>query len=599
MVYCEIENNKDEAGKEVPCLKGKQRPEENKQRKVLPISMDAGFFFERAVSSLDRHHYDKALKYFRKAVEYEPDNPVNHCNMAGILSEMGDYAASNAALSVVLDEIDPSMTECYFYMANNYANMEMFEEAEDALITYLEQDPNGQFLLEAEEMMDLLQYELNRPTQVKSIKAMEGAFEHDKARELLEEGKFTQAVQMLEDIVENNPDFLAARNNLALGYYYLGLFPKALDTIHDVLEREPGNLHGLCNLAILYQHAGETARLIELAVRLSKIVPFHQEHVFKLATTMGILGQHGAAYSHFSRLLKNEDMKYDPSLSHYAAVAAYNTGNYEAANRLWHQVKRLDPESEIADFYIDRLEQINAGAEESASSHPVSYQYHLPFEEQFKLWQNEQEGIPSEIRENPLVRSSFFWALRHGDSKTKLQVIQAFGLIADLEVEEALKAFLLEPEEDPYLKDAALFVLRYLGVKKPLPVCSGDTTTIVDPSLVSTKLPVWKREWQEVIDLAMQHIKLSSDLSQQLDLETLWAEFLSLLYPNTPSITHIEGWAAALEYLIAKMHRHPVSYEAVAERYGISASTVRRYTSRIDEVCRVKEKMETIFPSVQ
>ncbi|MNZ62988.1 hypothetical protein D3C78_811250 [compost metagenome] len=377
------------------------------------------------------------------------------------------------------------------------------------------------------------------------------------------------------------------------------MFPKALDTIHDVLEREPGNLHGLCNLAILYQHAGETARLIELAVRLSKIVPFHQEHVFKLATTMGILGQHGAAYSHFSRLLKNEDMKYDPSLSHYAAVAAYNTGNYEAANRLWHQVKRLDPESEIADFYIDRLEQINAGAEESASSHPVSYQYHLPFEEQFKLWQNEQEGIPSEIRENPLVRSSFFWALRHGDSKTKLQVIQAFGLIADLEVEEALKAFLLEPEEDPYLKDAALFVLRYLGVKKPLPVCSGDTTTIVDPSLVSTKLPVWKREWQEVIDLAMQHIKLSSDLSQQLDLETLWAEFLSLLYPNTPSITHIEGWAAALEYLIAKMHRHPVSYEAVAERYGISASTVRRYTSRIDEVCRVKEKMETIFPSVQ
>ncbi|MNO53388.1 Tetratricopeptide repeat protein [compost metagenome] len=178
-------------------MKEKQQPEENIQRKVLPISMDAGFFFERAVSSLDRRHYDKALKYFRKAVEYEPNNPVNHCNMAGILSEMGNYEASNAALAVILEEIDPTMTECYFYMANNYANMDMFEEAEEALITYLEQDSNGQFLLEAEEMMDLLQYELDRPTPIKSIKVMEGVVEHDKARELLEEGKFTQAVKLL------------------------------------------------------------------------------------------------------------------------------------------------------------------------------------------------------------------------------------------------------------------------------------------------------------------------------------------------------------------------------------------------------------------
>lgn len=575
-------------------MKEKIDPEENTQGKVLPISLDAGFFFERAVSSLDRHHYDKALKYFRKAVEYEPNNPVNHCNMAGILSEMGDYKASNDALSVILEDIDPSMTECYFYMANNYANMDMFEEAEIALITYLEQDLNGQFLLEAQEMMDLLQYELDRPTQVKSIRAMEGVVEHDKARELLEEGKFTQAVGMLEDIVEKIPDFQAARNNLALAYYYLGLFPKALDTIHVVLENEPGNLHGLCNLAIMYQHAGERDRLRDLTDRLSKIVPFHQEHVFKLATTMGILGKHEVAYEHFRRLLNNEEMKYDPSLFYYTAVAAYNSGNYESAGRLLQQVKRLDPDSEIAGFYLHRLEQINAGAK----AFPISYQYHLPFEEQFKQWEQE-DGIPSDIRENPLVRSSFFWALRHGDSKTKLQVIQVFGLIADSEVEEALKSFLLEPEEDPYLKDAALFVLRSLGVKKPLPVCLGETTTIVDPSRVTSELPVWKSEWQDVIDLAMKRMNRNFDLKLRIDLEVLWAEFLTSLYPNTPTITHIEGWAAALEYLTAKIHRHPVTYDDVAEHYGISASTVRRYTNRIDEVCDVKEKMESRMPSVQ
>ncbi|GIQ65616.1 hypothetical protein PACILC2_41840 [Paenibacillus cisolokensis] len=52
-------------------------------------------------------------------------------------------------------------------MANNYANMERYEEAEDALVRYLEKDEEGQFLEEAEEMMELLHYELERPTKLK------------------------------------------------------------------------------------------------------------------------------------------------------------------------------------------------------------------------------------------------------------------------------------------------------------------------------------------------------------------------------------------------------------------------------------------------
>ncbi len=70
-------------------MKGKLLRAEGDLANIIPIHLDASFFFERAVRSLDRNHVDKALKYFRKAVEYEPENPVNHCNMAGILSEKG------------------------------------------------------------------------------------------------------------------------------------------------------------------------------------------------------------------------------------------------------------------------------------------------------------------------------------------------------------------------------------------------------------------------------------------------------------------------------------------------------------------------------
>ncbi|WP_425464235.1 tetratricopeptide repeat protein [Paenibacillus zeisoli] len=575
-------------------MKEKKQHNGGVPRKVVPIRMDAGFFFERAVSSLDRYHYDKALKYFRKAVEYEPENPVNHCNMAGILSEMGDYEGSNAVLSSILEKVDPSMTECYFYLANNYANMEQFEAAEEALVTYLEQDVSGQFLTEAEEMMELLHYELERPMKLSSIKSREGMVEHESARALLEEGKFTQAVKLLEEILSKNPDFLAARNNLALAYYYLGLFNKAQGTIDDVLEREPGNLHGLCNLAIFYQHQGDEKVLAELTSQLRNIVPFHQEHVFKLATTMGILGEHESAYGHFKRLIKDDDLNFDPCLFHYAAVASYNTGRYAEARKYWQQVQKLDPATEIPRFYLNRLEALR----EDGEQFQVSYHYHLPFEEQFKLWEKQDTGIPTGLKEDPLIRSSFFWALRHGDARTKLQVIQAFGSIGDVEVIEALRAFLMEPEEEKYLKNIALFVLRSLGLKESIPVRDQNGTTMADPQVISSELPVWEERWQAVIDTAAQNMGKRYNLLQQYDLEILWVEFLTRQYPKTPVITTVAGWAAALEYLTAKMHRRAITYEEVAHRYGVSVSTASKYARRVDEVCGIKEKMNVIFPSV-
>lgn len=560
---------------------------------VIPIQLDATFFFERAVRSLDRYHYDKALKYFRRAVEYEPDNPVNHCNMAGILSEMGNYEESNGILQWIVDELDPTMTECHFYMANNYANMERYEPAEEALIRYLESDEEGQFLDEAEEMMELLQYELERPTKPVSVKAREGFAEHDQARALLEEGKFTEAVRILERMVEKHPDFLAARNNLALAYYYMGMFDKAMGTIADVLELEPGNLHALCNLAIFHQREGDRESLEPLLGLLKRTVPFHQEHVFKLATTMGILGEHETAYRHFQRLLRDSSLQQDPCLYHYTAVAASNIGRLHEAQRLWQQAGKLDPESRVPRYYLEQLERMRAFGEPAAAS----YHYHLPFEEQFKLWEKSPGGMPDHLKRDPLVRSSFFWALRHGDRQTKLQVIQALGLIGDGEVKDALRAFLLEPGEDDYLKRIAIFVLRTLGVHESLQAVLDGETTSVEPGRVPSRLPVWHEKWQAVVEAALSRMGKHYDMVQQYDLLTLWVEFLSRLYPDVPKVTRVEGWAAALEYLTAKMHRRAISYHEVSLRYGVSIATASKYAKWIDEVCGIREKMKSIFPT--
>lgn len=558
---------------------------------VISIEMNANFFFDRAVRSLDRFQYDKALKYFRKAVEYEPDNPVNHCNMAGILSETGDYKASNDVLAHILEQVDPLMTECYFYMANNYANMEQFEKAEEALVTYLEEDPSGQFLDEAEEMMELLHYELNRPAKLNRIKSREGVVEHEHARALLEEGKFAQAVKLLEEIVKDNPDFLAARNNLALAYYYMGRFDTAKRTIGEVLDQEPGNLHGLCNLAIFFQHEGNQEQRDRLMDMLTVTVPFHQEHVFKLATTMGILGQHEIAYGHFRRLLKDEEFSGDPSLYHYTAVAACNSGYYDRAEKYWRQALKLDGDSVIPDFYLAQLQKRK---ETGTKQMKVSYHYHLPFEEQFKRWEHDGDKLTEEAKQNPLIRSSFFWALRHGDPHTKLQVIRTLELIADEEVQHALQSFLQEPGEDAELKDAARLVLQQMeAASNRLKERREDRD--ISSSKTREVLPDWLPSWKAVLEKAEQTMDMRVDAFWKKEMENLWSEFLSRLYPDIPNIRNVEGWAAALEYLTAKKRGRTLTYEQVAVRYGISPSTVSRYARQMDSVCETKAQPDDNF----
>ena len=559
---------------------------------VIPITLDANFFFERAVRSLDRFQYDKALKNFRKAVEYEPNNPVNHCNVAGIFSEMGNYEASNDILAHVLENIDSSLTECHFYMANNYANMDNFEEAERSLVKYLEEDVNGDFLTESEELMELLNYELDRPAPLHRIRSREGVVEHDRARALLEEGKFTEAVELLKEIVKNTPDFLAAHNNLALAYFYMGRFVKAKESIERVLDLAPGDLHALCNLAIFLQYEGAKESLERLLRMLEATIPFHQEHVFKLATTMGILGRHRIAYGHFRRLLKNEEVGGDAGLYHYCAAAASNSGLYDEAQRCWRQVSKLDPESVVPRFYLAQLEQ---AVKENLPVPPVSYNYQLPFQEQLKLWKDNKGSFAEEVRSNPLIRSSFFWALRYGDSNTKMQVTQALRWIEDAEMAEVLRALVEEqPVQEDKLQEAALFSLQRLTGK--------DTKT--EPLLGDEQIPTahlkvqpeWKEDWQRIIDQTVGMMDRRYDSAQKKVAELLWKQFVGNLYPDVPFIRYADGWCAALEYLTAKLHNRPITYREVAQRYGVSPSMVSRYVRRMDEECDLKEIMTESFP---
>ncbi len=63
-------------------------------------------------------------------------------------------------------------------------------------------------------------------------------FLQEKARRLMESGDFKTAVELLESIIVDYPEFWAAYNNLALAYFYIGENEQASELLHEVLRTE-------------------------------------------------------------------------------------------------------------------------------------------------------------------------------------------------------------------------------------------------------------------------------------------------------------------------------------------------------------------------
>lgn len=554
--------------------------------KVVPLRLDASFYFERAIRSIECRHYDKALKYFRFGIEKEPDNPINHCNLAGLLSELGKYQEANDVLEKVLSEIDPEHYVCFYFMANNYAYLEKYELAEQCLLEYLDHDPDGEYVEEAEEMLYLLAYELGRPPRSLSSSLPEYMKKHEKARVLLEEGQFLHASKMLEEIIEEAPSFLAAYNNLSLAYFYMGRVEEAIDLAEHVLKQEPANLHALCNLAILTEKSQKKQLSQQLVDSLKKLIPIHQDHLYKLATTLGMVGEHEAAYHLFRQLVKQE-IHDDPNLHHCVAVAACNTGRLSQARRFWKRAASLDPDSLVPRFYLDQVEDWL----EKSKAPIIQYHYQLPYEEKlFELrFQQQSVDLFRLFKPNPLLRSCLNWVMDQDQEAPKLKVIQLLGVIGDRESELMLRQYLLKRTCSEESKKLALLVLRKIEAAPPYLLWLNNRLMTIQPPSQEKALSSKLQMWSQILVRCLEEMK-DYTYQQQDDLKVLWFAFIRTRGEELPHVRRVNGWVAAFEYVIAKHHGLQLTQSQLANKYEVSVSTVSHHVKQLNPLKGVFSK---------
>ena len=169
--------------------------------------------------------------------------------------------------------------------------------------------------------------------------------QQEKARDLLESGHFQKAVDTLQQVIKEYPEFWSAYNNLALAYFYLGEVDQASATLEEVLVKNPGNLHALCNTAVFYFYQKRQEDLDLLLEGLEKVRPLLHEHRFKLGATFALIGHSQKAYE-WLKSLQKIGFEGDGSYYYWLSYSAYETGHIQTARNAWKKVLELNPEKE-------------------------------------------------------------------------------------------------------------------------------------------------------------------------------------------------------------------------------------------------------------
>lgn len=299
---------------------------------------------------MQREQFAEAQKYLKRATELSPEDPLILMQYGVLVMEEGRFQEAQEILKQA-QTLDDTTAEIVFYLAEVHAHLNLLLEAKAYAEKYLQMDPAGVFQDDAEEIIKFVDY--NEPFTAEEDS--EVVLLQEQARQLMEAGDFRKAIELLEDIVTDYPEFWSAYNNLALAYFYIGKVQKAHHILHDVLARNKGNVHALCNIAVFYYYEKKEQELDELLELLIKIKPYLVEQRYKLGATFSLVGKHEEAYRLF-RQLQRTGYDGDAGFYFWFAHSAYFTGHESIAKKAYSSLLEIDPTKEGYEPWRD-LEQ--------------------------------------------------------------------------------------------------------------------------------------------------------------------------------------------------------------------------------------------------
>lgn len=184
-----------------------------------------------------RIEFDNALEEYRQSQAFNSDRAEGRLNLAGVLLELGDYSAAEAALQAAI-EVEPYRVAGYVNLADLYRQSGRESDAQSILSAAVEansEDPAGHFAL---------------------------------GLALVRSGQVDEALQQLQRAVELAPDAPYYQYVIGIAQNSTGYQQQALRTLVAAHARFPGYRNIVFALATINRDAGNTDEALRYARKL-------------------------------------------------------------------------------------------------------------------------------------------------------------------------------------------------------------------------------------------------------------------------------------------------------------------------------------------
>lgn len=322
---------------------------ETTRGQVIPFMQDGALFYKKGIEAYEKHDMDQAIHYIERAIQMEPAEPVFQCQLSIFLAEQGEYVKANEELEKILTDVDPTMNECHFFMANNHAHLGNLAQAKHHLSKYLINEPEGEFTEDAQILQTFLDEEF---LDNDDWEEMHRLSQLDHIFETLYEGEFEEAEELARQAIGRSPREWNAYAYLAEALIFQGELDEAALILQNLLSKEEPNFlaHCLYTILLVKTKDKEAEHWVKNIIGLH---PIDEWHCYYLGKTLFYLGEYDKANDWYRKLYRQYDFKSWPLFLHQRAVLLCKLGKDEKATELWEEAMRLDQnKADIAQDFL-------------------------------------------------------------------------------------------------------------------------------------------------------------------------------------------------------------------------------------------------------
>lgn len=521
---------------------------EKQKNNVLRFEQKARFHYLKYQKLADRGNYIDALVALRAAAAKDPENTDYQMELAELYTELCCFDESNYIFFSLIAKEKGDPGDCVFGLGCNFFGLRDADKARECFTRYLEEFPEGMYTYEAQDFLDLMEYE--------EAEALEddippGAYDiAEEGKDLLDQGEYEQAIRVLSTALQKYPDLLFIKNNLALAYYCCGETEKSQELTREVLAAEPENLHATCNKILFENSLGPGESWEDCIAALDRLVPEELDEKVKLALTYCELMEDERAYRILQTVL--EEMPYDARTLFLMGASAANTGRYAEAFDYFMDMIKIDPENTIALYYKNLVQEVCDGKRESVR---ILYAYQVPMEEIRRRMafinaslQKGTEELQRLWREDEVFSSLLVWGLSLGELSVKRAVLDIIGNFADKKAEGILRRYLLRRSEPDPAKNDALLALRRMGALQPyIAYISGKITEIRVGMVEDAKTRLYPSS-QKVLERIIEGADILNAREIMPFALEIFGRYISA-QKQAPLMRNTNAWAAAILYI--------------------------------------------------